>query len=68
MNIRATITFPADLHREIRLIAKEQNRSMSRQIVHWLQFCVERHRARQRMTWEWGEILTVGDKMWEEEE
>ena len=41
---------------------------MSRQIVHWLQFCVERHRAKQRMTWEWGEILTVGDKMWEEEE
>ena len=62
---KTTIDLPDDLVIEVKRIAKEQGRSMRKQVIHWLQFAVERYRSRQVRTWYYADFECVD---FEEEE
>lgn len=59
-----TIALPPSLHADIKAIAVENHRSMNMQMVHWLEFCVDRHQAR-KVPW-WG--TSYVESGWEGEE
>ena len=43
---RTTIDIPDALHDDIKAIAKEEHRSMRKQVVYWLQIMVMRYKAK----------------------
>ena len=52
--IRVHIVVPRDLWADVRVIAAEENRSISGQVVHWLQFMVSQRKSRWPHWWQTG--------------